>query len=101
MLINLYVCLFVPNTIIYVESMSEYFNDVWPEIKMRIKIDECIYVPCVCPCMHVYVCICLSVCIIQVYDVNVDLHPVGLDQILYGAGRDITQLIKSYHPFSA
>ena len=54
MLINLYVCLFVPNTIIYVESMSEYFNDVWPEMKMRIKIDEFT----MCVCAYIYMCAC-------------------------------------------
>ena len=87
----------VTNTIIYVESMSEYFNDVWPEMKMRIKFNECTV--CVFVCAYV----CQSICIVQVYNVSsfVDRHPGGLDQILYGAGRDITQLFESYHPFSA
>jgi len=30
----------------------------------------------------------------------VDRHPGGVEQILIGAGRDITQLFESYHPFS-
>lgn len=35
----------------------------------------------------------------QVYDVSsfVSRHPGGADQILLGAGRDITQLFESYH----
>ena len=35
----------------------------------------------------------------QVYDVSefIDRHPGGADQILLGAGRDITQLFESYH----
>ncbi|XP_065893145.1 uncharacterized protein [Dysidea avara] len=39
----------------------------------------------------------------KVYDVSsfVDRHPGGVEQILIGAGRDITQLFESYHPFSA
>ena len=58
---------------------------------------------CVCPSMCVCVYVYLSVCIVQVHDVSsfVDHHPGGLDQILYGAGRDITQLFESYHPLSA
>ena len=58
---------------------------------------------CVCPCPCLCVCVHTSVCAIQVYDVSsfVDHHPGGLDQILYRAGRDITQLFESYHPFSA
>ena len=45
----------------------------------------------------------LSVCTIQVYNVSnlVDRHPGGLNQILYEADRDITQLFESCHPFSA
>ena len=36
---------------------------------------------------------------LQVYDVNsfVSKHPGGVDQILCGAGRDITQVFESYH----
>ena len=86
-------------------------------MKMRIKIDKCTVCVracvsvCVCTCMSVSmsvcVCICVfvhtSVCAIQVYHVSsfVDHHPGGLDQTLYRAGRDITQLLESYHPFSA
>ena len=35
----------------------------------------------------------------QVYDVSsfVSRHPGGADQILLGAGRDVTQLFESYH----
>lgn len=35
----------------------------------------------------------------QVYDVSsfVSRHPGGVDQIMFGAGRDITQLFESYH----
>ena len=35
----------------------------------------------------------------QVYDVSsfVSQHPGGMDQIMLGAGRDITQLFESYH----
>ena len=37
--------------------------------------------------------------VIQVYDVSefLNRHPGGVDQILLGAGRDITQLFESYH----
>ncbi len=33
------------------------------------------------------------------YDVSafVSKHPGGIDQIMVGAGRDITQLFKAYH----
>eukprot|EP00731_Ephydatia_muelleri_P023135 Em0015g718a len=36
----------------------------------------------------------------KVYDVSsfVSRHPGGVDQIMLGAGRDITQLFESYHP---
>ena len=36
---------------------------------------------------------------LQVYDVSdfVQRHPGGADQIMLGAGRDITQLFESYH----
>ena len=36
---------------------------------------------------------------LQVYDVSsfVWKHPGGVDQILCGAGRDITQVFESYH----
>ena len=63
-------------------------------------VSVCMYI---CMCVHACVCIYLSVIIVQVYDVSsfVNHHPGGLDQILYGAGRDITQLFESYHPFSA
>ena len=35
----------------------------------------------------------------QVYDVSefVHKHPGGIDQIMLGAGRDITQLFQCYH----
>ena len=35
------------------------------------------------------------------YDVSsfVARHPGGMEQIMMGAGRDITQLFESYHPF--
>ncbi len=38
----------------------------------------------------------------QVYDVSsfVARHPGGMEQIMMGAGRDITQVFESYHPFS-
>ena len=57
----------------------------------------------ICVCVHACVCIYLSLFIVQVYDLSsfVDHHPGGLDQILYGAGRDITQLFEPYHPFLA
>ena len=82
----------------------------------RICVCLCVFVcVCVCVCMSVHVHMCvhacvsvsvyvyLSVCVVQVYNVSsfVDHHPGGLDQILHGAGRDITQLFESYHPFSA
>ena len=49
--------------------MSKYCNDVWTEMKMRIKTDKCMvcmYVcvflcPCSCPC----VCVHMSVCTIH------------------------------------
>lgn len=42
-----------------------------------------------------YVCV-------QVYDVSsfVARHPGGIEQIMMGAGRDITQVFESYHSFS-
>ena len=87
----------------YYNIIRKYVRILQSEMKMRIKIDKCTV------CVHVYVrvhvCVCVhtSVCAIQVYDVSsfVDHHPGGLDQILYRAGRDITQLFESYHPFSA
>ena len=38
-------------------------------------------------------------CTVQVYDVSsfVSHHPGGVDQIMMGAGRDITQVFESYH----
>ncbi|XP_064391461.1 uncharacterized protein LOC135339316 [Halichondria panicea] len=38
----------------------------------------------------------------KVYDVSsfVARHPGGMEQIMMGAGRDITQVFESYHPFS-
>ena len=84
---------------------------------MRIKIDKCMVCVCVCFCVCVcmsvsmsmrvciYVCVHMSVCTIyiQAYNVSsfVDHYPAGIDQILFRAGRDITQLFESYHPFSA
>ena len=40
--------------------------------------------------------------LMQVYDVSsfVARHPGGMEQIMMGAGRDITQVFESYHPFS-
>ena len=37
--------------------------------------------------------------VFQVYDVSsfVSSHPGGVDQIMMGAGRDITQVFESYH----
>ena len=37
--------------------------------------------------------------VLQVYDVSkfVDRHPGGRDQLLMGAGRDVTQVFESYH----
>ena len=37
--------------------------------------------------------------VLQVYNVNefVSRHPGGVDQIMLGAGRDITQVFESYH----
>ena len=37
----------------------------------------------------------------QVYDVSKFLarHPGGSEQLMLGAGRDVTQLFESYHPF--
>ena len=36
----------------------------------------------------------------QVYDVSsfVNRHPGGVDQIMLGAGHDITQILEVYHP---
>ena len=63
-------------------------------ISMSVSLSMCVYI---CVFVHMFVCT------IQVYDVSsfVDCHPGRLDQILFGAGRDITQLFESYHPFSA
>ena len=38
-------------------------------------------------------------CMLQVYDVSgfVSKHPGGFDQIMLGAGHDITYLFDSYH----
>ena len=51
-------------------------------------------------------CYCYSVsnwlaCAFQVYDVSSFLsrHPGGAEQLMLGAGRDVTQLFESYHPF--
>lgn len=40
-----------------------------------------------------------TTCPLKVYDVSefVRKHPGGADQIMLGAGRDITQLFESYH----
>eukprot|EP00118_Oscarella_pearsei_P028687 m.2704 g.2704 ORF g.2704 m.2704 type:complete len:458 (+) comp8851_c0_seq1:443-1816(+) len=37
----------------------------------------------------------------KVYDLSkfIDKHPGGIQQILYGAGRDVTQLFEMYHDF--
>lgn len=37
----------------------------------------------------------------EVYDVSkfVSRHPGGMEQIMMGAGRDVTQLFESYHSF--
>ena len=37
----------------------------------------------------------------QAYDVSafVSRHPGGVEQIMLGAGRDITQVFESYHSF--
>ena len=42
-----------------------------------------------------------SHCSLQVYDVSkfVDQHPGGIEQILLGAGRDVSQLFDMYHDF--
>ena len=39
---------------------------------------------------------------LQVYDVSsfIEKHPGGVDQLLLGAGRDVTVLFESYHDFS-
>ncbi len=36
---------------------------------------------------------------LQVYDVTkfVDVHPGGRDQLIAGAGRDVTMVFRSYH----
>ena len=41
----------------------------------------------------------IALIIPQVYDVSsfTSRHPGGVEQILAGAGRDITQVFKSYH----
>ena len=46
-----------------------------------------------------YTPLAIVICHVQVYDVSsfVSRHPGGLEQILLGAGRDITQLFESYH----
>ncbi len=38
--------------------------------------------------------------LLKVYDVSqfVARHPGGMEQIMMGAGRDVTQLFESYHP---
>jgi cytochrome b involved in lipid metabolism len=38
----------------------------------------------------------------KVYDVSkfIKHHPGGVDQIMYGVGRDVTQIFESYHSFS-
>ncbi len=40
---------------------------------------------------------------LKVYDVSsfIARHPGGAEQLMLGAGRDVTQLFESYHPFSA
>lgn len=40
-------------------------------------------------------------CFFEVYDVSkfVSRHPGGMEQIMMGAGRDVTQLFESYHSF--
>ena len=39
---------------------------------------------------------------VQVYDVSgfIERHPGGADQLLLGAGRDVTILFESYHNFN-
>jgi len=39
---------------------------------------------------------------LQVYDVSgfIAKHPGGADQLLLGAGRDVTTLFESYHNFN-
>ena len=42
---------------------------------------------------------CVVLCCVQVYDVSgfIERHPGGVDQLMLGAGRDITSLFESYH----
>lgn len=39
----------------------------------------------------------------KVYDISsfIDKHPGGADQLLYGAGKDVTHIFDSYHPSKA
>ena len=64
----------------------------------------CVFCICYTKCMsrshahHMHVTCTL---IAQVYDVSKFLarHPGGSEQLMLGAGRDVTQLFESYHPF--
>ena len=44
----------------------------------------------------------MCVLCVKVYDVSgfVACHPGGMEQIMMGAGRDVTQLFESYHSFN-
>ena len=44
---------------------------------------------------------CTVFCMLQVYDVSefIEKHPGGVDQLMLGAGRDVTILFESYHNF--
>ena len=75
------------------------------------SVHMCMYVGnhislCICifgPRLHITLiqCIACTNNVIMCIGVHfVDHHPGGLDQILYGAGRDITTVFKSYHPLS-
>ena len=55
-----------------------------------------------CMCCVVLCCVvlcCVVLCCVQVYDVSgfIERHPGGVDQLMLGAGRDITSLFESYH----
>lgn len=45
---------------------------------------------------------CANSVVVQVYDVSgfIARHPGGVDQLMLGAGRDVTILFESYHHFS-
>ena len=58
-------------------------------VRGKVRLDTCVCDGVLLPCT-------------KVYDVSgfIEKHPGGVDQLMLGAGRDVTILFESYHNFN-